>query len=81
MFECKPPHTLFTNLIEAGLEHLKGVSVETVIGYPTDVVFEKYSGQVVAAAITQAYHYMVFSGIEYGCVYAGEVIIFLWIYF
>ncbi|KAI8633007.1 hypothetical protein F5Y19DRAFT_285106 [Xylariaceae sp. FL1651] len=80
--EYKPPHKLTAPHLRVGLRAMdiyKEVVNRKLI--PTSVDpearFQYYAERLVASAITQTYHYMIESGLEYGLLTTGETIVFL----
>ncbi|KAK8048274.1 hypothetical protein PG994_010004 [Apiospora phragmitis] len=80
--EYKPPHKLTVAHLRVGLRAMdiyKEVVNRKLI--PTsadpDARFQYHAEKLVASAITQTYHYIVESGLEYGLLTTGEVIVFL----
>ncbi|KAI0402457.1 hypothetical protein F4802DRAFT_575848 [Xylaria palmicola] len=77
--EYKPPHKLSLPQLRAGLKETDMMEVVTNSKIPNDeeAKFSHYATELVASAITQAFHYMVKSGLAYGLVTTGEGIVFL----
>lgn len=74
IIEYKAPHKLHLDCIRGGLQDM---NLEEVIRrHKSESVQQKYR-RLVAAAITQAFSYMVQTGMEYGYVSTGEAFIFL----
>ncbi|KAH6658643.1 hypothetical protein BKA67DRAFT_512165 [Truncatella angustata] len=80
--EYKPPHKLTAPHFRVGLRAMniyKEVVNRKLI--PTsadpDARFQYHAERLVASAITQTYHYMMESGLEYGLLTTGETIVFL----
>lgn len=72
--EYKAPHKLTIKAIREGL---RDMALEDVLDYgESDTPRRKYQ-RLVAAAVTQAFSYMVSAGIEYGYVCTGQAFIFL----
>ncbi|KAF2461757.1 hypothetical protein BDY21DRAFT_329543 [Lineolata rhizophorae] len=74
VIEYKAPHKLTLGHIYEGLEEMD--LAEVVRSKDTDGPKE-HCRRLVAAAITQAFSYMVRAGLEFGCVCNGEASIFL----
>ena len=74
IIEYKAPHKLTLGRVYQGLENME--LEEVVRRRPTDTQ-KDYSRRLVAAAITQAFSYMVQAGLEYGYVCTGQTFIFL----
>ncbi|KZF22623.1 hypothetical protein L228DRAFT_130108 [Xylona heveae TC161] len=72
--EYKPPHKVPLGLI---MEGLGDMDVDQVLRIEPDESLHEKRRYVVAAIITQAYSYMIKTGLAYGYVYTGEAIIFL----
>ncbi|KAH7118371.1 hypothetical protein EDB81DRAFT_848105 [Dactylonectria macrodidyma] len=80
--EYKPPHKLTAPHLRLGLRamdiHKEVVNRKTI---PTsadpDARFQYHAEKLTASAITQTYHYMIESGLEYGLLTTGEAIVFL----
>ncbi|RMJ09806.1 hypothetical protein CDV36_010574 [Fusarium kuroshium] len=80
--EYKPPHKLTAQHLRAGLHSMD--IYEEVMNRPTiptsvDPVaqFKYHAEKLTASAITQTYHYMIESGLEYGLLTTGQAIVFL----
>jgi hypothetical protein len=82
VMEYKAPHKLTPVHMRAGLRsmdiHKQVVNRATV---PTaddqEALFQYHAERLATAAITQTYHYMIESGLEYGLLTTGETIVFL----
>jgi hypothetical protein len=82
VMEYKAPHKLTPVHMRAGLHsmdiHKQVVNRATV---PTaddqEALFQYHAERLATAAITQTYHYMIESGLEYGLLTTGETIVFL----
>ncbi|EEU36831.1 uncharacterized protein NECHADRAFT_94028 [Fusarium vanettenii 77-13-4] len=82
VMEYKAPHKLTPVHMRAGLHsmdiHKQVVNRATV---PTaddqEALFQYHAERLATAAITQTYHYMMESGLEYGLLTTGETIVFL----
>ncbi|OAA39336.1 Protein kinase-like domain protein [Beauveria brongniartii RCEF 3172] len=80
--EYKPPHKLTAPHLRVGLRDMdiykEVVNRKTI---PTaadpDALFRYHAERLTASAITQTYHYMIESGLEYGLLTTGEAIVFL----
>ncbi|PQK18023.1 hypothetical protein BB8028_0010g00160 [Beauveria bassiana] len=80
--EYKPPHKLTAPHLRVGLRDMdiykEVVNRKTI---PTaadpDALFRYHAERLAASAITQTYHYMIESGLEYGLLTTGEAIVFL----
>ncbi|PCD22089.1 hypothetical protein AU210_015889 [Fusarium oxysporum f. sp. radicis-cucumerinum] len=80
--EYKPPHKLTAPHLRLGLRamdiHKEVVNRRTI---PTsadpDARFQYHAEKLTASAITQTYHYMIESGLEYGLLTTGEAVVFL----
>lgn len=72
--EYKPPHKLTLGRIYEGLEDME---LKDVIKRDKEEDSKPRLRRLVAAVITQAYSYMLKSGLEYGYVCTGEAFIFL----
>ncbi|KAI4266802.1 MAG: hypothetical protein LQ337_008657 [Flavoplaca oasis] len=80
--EYKAPHKLKREYIRAALNDSSGIDVLAVRDKPRlgDNKREQFlfkARQLVAAAATQIYHYMLQGGCKYGCIITGDVIVFL----
>ncbi|KAK8038584.1 hypothetical protein PG993_006995 [Apiospora rasikravindrae] len=82
VYEYKPPHKLTAAHLRVGpraMNIYKEVVNRKLI--PTsadpDARFQYHAKRLVAPAITQTYHYMMESGLEYGQLSTGETIVFL----
>lgn len=77
--EYKPPHKLSLPQLRAGLREIDMMEVVANHKIPQDEEgkFLHYATELVASAITQAFHYMVKSGLGYGLLTTGEGIVFL----
>lgn len=76
IIEYKASHKLHLGCI---YESLQDMNLEEVVYYSkTDGPKDNFR-RLVAAAITQAFSYMVRAGLEYGYVCTGEAFIFLWV--
>ncbi|RSL44302.1 hypothetical protein CEP53_011301 [Fusarium sp. AF-6] len=80
--EYKPPHKLTAQHLRVGLHSMD--IYEEVMNRPTiptsvDPVahFKYHAEKLTASAITQTYHYMIESGLEYGLLTTGQAIVFL----
>lgn len=72
--EYKAPHKLTRRAIQ---EALRDMALEDVLGDGDDDTSHKKYQRLVAAAVTQAFSYMVLAGLEFGYVCTGEAFIFL----
>jgi hypothetical protein len=80
--EYKPPHKLTAPHLRLGLRAMdvfrEVVNRKTI---PTSVDptsrFQYHADKLTASAVTQTYHYMIESGLEYGLLTTGEAIVFL----
>ncbi|KAM0670871.1 hypothetical protein ACQRIU_001266 [Beauveria bassiana] len=80
--EYKPPHKLTAPHLRVGLRDMdiykEVVNRKTI---PTaadpDTLFRYHAERLTASAITQTYHYMIESGLEYGLLTTGEAVVFL----
>ncbi|PNH36351.1 hypothetical protein BJF96_g623 [Verticillium dahliae] len=80
--EYKPPHKLTAPHLRLGLRAMdiykEVVNRKTI---PTsadpDARFQYHAERLTASAITQTYHYMIESGLDYGLLTTGEAIVFL----
>ncbi|KAM3547180.1 hypothetical protein MY1884_009682, partial [Beauveria asiatica] len=80
--EYKPPHKLTAPHLRVGLRDMdiykEVVNRKTI---PTaadpDALFRYHAERLTASAITQTYHYMIESGLEYSLLTTGEAIVFL----
>ncbi|KAF4448119.1 Reticulocyte-binding protein 2 like protein a [Fusarium austroafricanum] len=80
--EYKPPHKLSLPHLRAGLRsmdiHREVVNRETIpTSSDTKARFQYNAERLTAAAVTQTYHYMIESGLEYGVLTTGEAFVFL----
>ncbi|TGJ78137.1 hypothetical protein E0Z10_g10626 [Xylaria hypoxylon] len=77
--EYKPPHKLSLPQLRAGLKETDMMEVVANHKIPEDeeAKFYHYATELVASAVTQAFHYMVKSGLAYGLLTTGEGIVFL----
>ncbi|KAK8071892.1 hypothetical protein PG996_005240 [Apiospora saccharicola] len=80
--EYKPPHKLTAPHLRVGLRALniyKEVVNRKLIPTSADpsARFQYHAERLIASAITQTYHYMMESGLEYGLLTTGEAIVFL----
>ncbi|KAK2922421.1 hypothetical protein FoTM2_017777 [Fusarium oxysporum f. sp. vasinfectum] len=80
--EYKPPHKLTAQHLRAGLRvmdiHKEVVNRRTIpTSVDPDACFQYHAEKLTASAITQTYHYMIESGLEYGLLTTGEAIVFL----
>ncbi|KAK8010338.1 hypothetical protein PG990_009303 [Apiospora arundinis] len=80
--EYKPPHKLTAPHLRVGLRAMniyKEVVNRKLIPTSADpnARFQYHAERLVASAITQTYHYMMQSGLEYGLLTTGETIVFL----
>ncbi|GAP88623.1 putative protein kinase-like domain [Rosellinia necatrix] len=77
--EYKPPHKLSLPQLRAGLREIDMMEVVTNNKIPQDEEdkFRHHATELVASAVTQAFHYMVKSGLAYGLLTTGEGIVFL----
>lgn len=81
VLEYKPPHKLTAPHLRLGLRrpfdiHANVINCNKI---PTDpeAKFQYHAEQLTASAITQTYHYMIESGLEYGLLTTGEMTVFL----
>jgi len=74
VMELKPPHKLTLDHIHTGL---KEMDVDDIVQEHLNEDATRKCQRLVAAVITQAFSYMVTSGLETSCVYTGDAIIFL----
>ncbi|KAH6653514.1 hypothetical protein BKA67DRAFT_507660, partial [Truncatella angustata] len=80
--EYKAPHKVTPQHLRVGLRsmdiHKEVVNRATI---PTsadpEALFQYHSERLVAAAMTQTFHYMIEGGLEYGLVTTGEAIVFM----
>ncbi|KAH8723917.1 hypothetical protein GQ44DRAFT_773500 [Phaeosphaeriaceae sp. PMI808] len=70
----KPPYKLSLGCIHEGLEDMK---LDNVVQCRETDTPRDHSRRLIAAVITQVFSCMVKLGVVYGCVYTGEVAIFL----
>ncbi|KAH7228557.1 uncharacterized protein BKA55DRAFT_716421, partial [Fusarium redolens] len=80
--EYKPPHKLSAQHLRAGLRimdiHEEVVNRRTIpTSVDPDARFQYHAEKLTASAVTQTYHYMIESGLEYGLLTTGEAIVFL----
>ncbi|KAJ0126620.1 G1/S-specific cyclin CCN1 [Fusarium oxysporum f. sp. albedinis] len=80
--EYKPPHKLTAPHLRLGLRamdiHKEVVNRRTIpTSVDPDARFQYHAEKLTASAITQTYHYMIESGLEYGLLTTGETIVFL----
>ncbi|KNB14025.1 hypothetical protein FOXG_12586 [Fusarium oxysporum f. sp. lycopersici 4287] len=80
--EYKPPHKLTAPHLRLGLRamdiHKEVVNRRTIpTSVDPDARFQYHAERLTASAITQTYHYMIESGLEYGLLTTGEAIVFL----
>ncbi|GAW21834.1 hypothetical protein ANO14919_113600 [Xylariales sp. No.14919] len=77
--EYKPPHKLSLPQLRAGLREIDMMEIVTNNKIPEDeeAKFRHYATELVASAVTQAFHYMIKSGLAYGLLTTGEGIVFL----
>ncbi|EWZ27917.1 hypothetical protein FOZG_18382 [Fusarium oxysporum Fo47] len=80
--EYKPPHKLTTPHLRLGLRamdiHREVVNRRTIpTSVDPDARFQYHAEKLTASAMTQTYHYMIESGLEYGLLTTGEAIVFL----
>ncbi|KAK8092710.1 uncharacterized protein PG998_014751 [Apiospora kogelbergensis] len=80
--EYKAPHKITPQHLRVGLRSMdiyKEVVNRATIPTAADpeALFQYHSERLVAAAITQTFHYMIEGGLEYGLVTTGEAIVFL----
>ncbi|KAF9785671.1 hypothetical protein IL306_004728, partial [Fusarium sp. DS 682] len=80
--EYKPPHKLTAPHLRFGLRamdiHKEVVNRRTIpTSVDPDARFQYHAEKLTASAITQTYHYMIESGLEYGLLTTGEAIVFL----
>jgi hypothetical protein len=80
--EYKPPHKLTTPHLRLGLRamdiHREVVNRRTIpTSVDPDARFQYHAEKLTASAITQTYHYMIESGLEYGLLTTGEAIVFV----
>lgn len=80
--EYKAPHKLTASHLRAGLRPMnihKDVVNRTTIPTKADShgQFQYHAEKLTAAALTQAYHYMIHGGLEYGLLTTGEAMVFL----
>ncbi|KAI1938719.1 hypothetical protein LOZ12_004040 [Ophidiomyces ophidiicola] len=74
--ELKPPHKLPLSIIE---HSLKNMDLDEVLQCQPNESEKIKSRRTMAAVITQAFSYMIKSGVRYGYVSTGEAFIFLYI--
>ncbi|KAK6858986.1 hypothetical protein PG995_004839 [Apiospora arundinis] len=79
--EYKAPHKITPQHLRVGLRSIdiyKEVVNRATIPTAADpeALFQCHSERLVAAAITQTFHYMIEGGLEYGLVTTGEAIVF-----
>ncbi|KAG7430111.1 hypothetical protein Forpi1262_v008280 [Fusarium oxysporum f. sp. raphani] len=80
--EYKPPHKLTAPHLRLGLRamdiHKEVVNRRMIpTSVDPDALFQYHAEKLTASAITQTYHYMIESGLEYGLLTTGEAIVFL----
>jgi hypothetical protein len=80
--EYKPPHKLTAPHLRLGLRamdiHKEVVNRRTIpTSVDPDARFQYHAEKLTASAVTQTYHYMIESGLEYGLLTTGEAIVFL----
>ncbi|RSL53812.1 hypothetical protein CEP54_010194 [Fusarium duplospermum] len=80
--EYKPPHKLTAKHLRAGLRSMdiyEEVMNRLTIPNSVDTIarFKYHAEKLTASAITQTYHYMIESGLEYGLLTTGKAIVFL----
>lgn len=80
--EYKPPHKLAAPHLRLGLRamnmHKDVVNRKTIpTSIDPDAGFRYHAERLTASAVTQTYHYMIESGLEYGLLTTGEAIVFL----
>ncbi|KAJ9413640.1 hypothetical protein QL093DRAFT_2486717 [Fusarium oxysporum] len=80
--EYKPPHKLTAPHLRLGLRamdiHKEVVNRRTIpTSVDPDARFQYHAEKLTASAMTQTYHYMIESGLEYGLLTTGEAIVFL----
>ncbi|KAK2670233.1 hypothetical protein RAB80_014370 [Fusarium oxysporum f. sp. vasinfectum] len=80
--EYKPSHKLTAPHLRLGLRamdiHKEVVNRRTIpTSVDPDARFQYHAEKLTASAITQTYHYMIESGLEYGLLTTGEAIVFL----
>ncbi|RTE73952.1 hypothetical protein BHE90_011614 [Fusarium euwallaceae] len=80
--EYKPPHKLTAAQLRFGLRSMdiyKEVMSRPTIPTSMDPLtrFRHHAEKLTASAITQTYHYMIESGLEYGLLTTGQAIVFL----
>ncbi|KAF4123721.1 Conserved hypothetical, protein [Geosmithia morbida] len=78
--EYKAPHKLHTQHLEKGLREMD--IYDQVVNKPTvpteePAKFQHYAELLASAAVTQAYHCMLESGLEFGYITNGDAVIFL----
>ncbi|KAJ4317082.1 hypothetical protein N0V84_007535 [Fusarium piperis] len=82
VMEYKAPHKLMPVHMRAGLRSID-IYKEVVnrVTVPTkddrEALFQYHAERLVAAAVTQTFHYMIEAGLEYGLLTTGETIVFL----
>ncbi|KAK3080642.1 hypothetical protein LTS18_014509 [Coniosporium uncinatum] len=72
--EYKPPHKLSSGHIYEGLSE---IDLDKLLSYKDTDGTKEHCQRLVAAAVTQAFSYMIRAGLEFGCVRNGEASIFL----
>ncbi len=82
VLEYKAPHKLTPPHLRAGLRpmdmHDAVVNRSTVPATgDAAVLFQYHADRLVAAAVTQTFHYMIEGGLQYGLLTTGEAIVFL----
>ncbi|KAL8918735.1 MAG: hypothetical protein Q9208_007175 [Pyrenodesmia sp. 3 TL-2023] len=83
IIEFKAPHKATTELLTAGLRPMDlKRDVLDKIGTPVEKgpdQFQRAADKFVSMIITQTYHYMVRSGVRYGCIITGQAMVPLFI--
>jgi hypothetical protein len=74
IIEYKAPHKLTLKAIQEGL---RDTVLQDILDYEDDDTPRKKYQRLVAAAVTQAFSYMVTAGLEFGYVCTGQAFIFL----
>ena len=82
VLEYKAPHKLTPPHLRAGLRPMdvhEAVVNRATVPATSDaaVLFQYHADRLVAAAVTQTFHYMIEGGLEYGLLTTGEAIVFL----
>lgn len=80
--EYKPPHKLTAPHLRLGLRAMdlfRDVVNRQTIPTSVDPIaqFQYHADKLTASAVSQTYHYMIESGLEYGLLTTGEAIVFL----